>query len=269
MDLRVGCSGWSYSSWVGPFYPEKTKPDKFLKLYSSVFNTVEVDSSFYSVPKGEIVSNWRDSTPSGFLFTMKFPGSITHDNSLADPEGIIPKFIEVAKILGKKLGMVLIQLPPFFEYNSGIGKLKEFLENLADNLKFAIEFRHKSWFREDVYGLLMKRSVTIVWSETPYVEIVPPITSDTIYLRLIGDRNIREDQFGQILRDRTSQIRKWADIIKRHNDDVQRVYVFSNNHFQGFAPGTVSLFSKEMGLNEIRWSELMSKTRDEGQTTLF
>ncbi|MGC8618668.1 MAG: DUF72 domain-containing protein, partial [Thermoplasmata archaeon] len=151
MDIRTGCSGWNYSQWVGPFYPRGTKPSDYLKVYSRIFDIVEIDSSFYRIPDAIIVESWRNSTPEGFLFTAKMPQSVTHDLRLRNASREASSFVERIGILKNKIACILIQLPPSLSYKEGFPRLKTFLEDLPPGFSYAIEFRHDSWFRDDMF----------------------------------------------------------------------------------------------------------------------
>ncbi len=268
MEYRFGTSGWSYEKWVGPFYPGNIRSANFLKLYSKVFNAVEVDSSFYGSAQDEAVISWKNSTPGDFKFTAKLPRNITHELKLRNVERELDGFIQTITLLGTKLGCILVQLPPFLKYNEGSERLLPFLELLPDDMRFAIEFRDNSWFRKEVFDALRKYGASIVWSEIPVAEVPKILTSDLIYLRLIGDRSIPEDKFGTILVDRSEILKKWANSV-RERGDAEMAYIFSNNHFEGFAPGTINRFRRMLGLDEIGWVERMRGGLDDSQRTLL
>jgi len=251
MDIKTGCSGWSYNQWVGPFYPPGTKSSYYLKIYSRIFDLVEVDSTFYRVPGESTMNAWKNSTPDDFTFTVKIPKSVTHDSRLKNVEKEVSPFIERMALLGKKLGCVLIQLPPSLSYGEGYPRLKQLLERLPSNPKFAVEFRHDSWFRDEVFFLLREKGVTLAWSEIPMAKVPSVITSDTVYLRLVGDRSIPEEQFGNVIKDRTSEIEYWTKELQGKKDMIRHAYVLSNNHFQGFGPATVNKFRRSIGLETV------------------
>lgn len=269
-EYRIGCSGWSYKTWSGPFYPSGVKAGDFLRLYSKVFDTVEIDSTFYNIPPASVVSNWAKNVPDGFLFSPKMPGTITHDNRLANVEVLLDKFLESIMNLGGKLGMILIQLPPSFSYERDRESLRGFVENLPNELKFAVEFRHHSLFREDIYSLLENNGVTLAWSEIPMTGNPGVSTTTNAYLRLVGDRSIKDEDFGKIQKNRDDEMTRWSDKLKSVRDDVDLAYIYSNNHFQGFGPGTVNLFREKLGIPMIDWSGIQQEgNRGSGQRTLF
>lgn len=249
----MGCSGWSYTSWVGNFYPVKMKPPEFLAFYSGIFDAVEIDSSFYGIPEASRVISWKKASREGFYFCPKVPGEITHENYLSNSKPIFQRFLENMQSLGDKLGPILLQLPPKFKYEFGIENFIDFIEDIPQKTKLAIEFRDQSWFRESVYRVMRDHEYIMVWSESPFVKTVAPITSGDVYLRLVGDRNLPEDKFGKILRSKDEEIQNWASRIKNLGDDVERIFIFANNHFQGFAPGTINALRKAFGLNEVQF----------------
>ncbi|MEM0117240.1 MAG: DUF72 domain-containing protein [Conexivisphaerales archaeon] len=267
MKVYLGCSGWSYDAWVGPFYPSGSKPADYLKLYSRVFDAVEIDSTFYRLPSSRMIQRWASSTPDNFVFTAKMPKQITHESGFEDYQKLLGYFINSMNILHGKLGCILVQLPPSFTYSKVWKKLGAFLEVLPHGFCYAIEFRHSDWFRSEVYKRLEELNITMAWSETPYTDTPPVMTTSLVYLRLVGDRSIREEQFGRIVKDRSDAIKKWAKNIKEANPD--RVFAFSNNHFQGFGPATVNQLRRELGMEELNWSRTMLSYRDVGQRSLF
>ncbi len=252
--LRVGCSGWSYQDWVGPFYPKDTQPKDFLKLYSSVFNAVEIDSSFYRIPNQFMISRWRKNTPDGFLFTAKFPKKITHDSKLQNVSDTLAYLYRVFGGLGKKLGPLIVQLPPSFKYDKGLPVLQKFISELNGNIRHAIEFRHDSWFRSDIYSLLEKHNISFCWSITQYTETPTEVTANFIYSRMVGDRSIT--QFTGIQKDRSEQMKKMEKTIEGAIDSVDQAFVFFNNHFAGFGPESVNEFRRLTGLMEMDWTKL-------------
>ncbi len=269
-ELRIGCSGWSYKGWVGPLYPPGTKPGDFLALYSKLFNTVEIDSTFYAPPADFVIEKWLKSTPDGFIFCPKLPGLITHENKLNGVDVILEKSLLTICRLKPKLGPILVQLPPSLTYENGIESLSEFLPLLPGNLDFAIEFRNNSWFNETTFGLLRDHDVILSWSEIPMAKNPTIMTSKDVYLRLVGDRTIQESQFGTIQKKKEKELEHWAGALKEKQDEIEKAYVYSNNHFQGFGPGTVNLFRVKMGLPEIDFNRLIAgNNKNTRQRTLF
>ena len=143
----IGCSGWSYDAWLGHFYPSNLEHKEFLKYYSQVFDFVEIDSSFYSPPNLFVTKRWASVTPDNFRFAAKFHRSITHEKRLADPDNNqLRYFFDVMRPLRKKLLALLLQMPPSLTAKEGLKKLEALVHMFDPDFRYAIEFRHKSWF---------------------------------------------------------------------------------------------------------------------------
>ena len=250
--LRVGCSGWGYDDWLGGFYPPDTPKSDYLKLYSNVFDCVEVDSSFYRNPGPAMTKGWHKSTPPGFLFAMKMPKRITHEKKLKGVAENLGWFYASAKELREKCGPLVAQLLPSIKFDSHWIVMQEFLRALeVDKYPHAIEFRHKSWFRDDVYKLLRERNVTMVWSENQYLRTPTDVTSDQVYLRMVGDREITE--FKEVQKDKSAEMRTWYKDLEESSDSVKGALVFFNNHYAGFGPGSVNEFRRLAGMMEYQF----------------
>lgn len=254
MAIRVGCSGWSYADWLGPFYPKDAKPQDYLKIYSQVFDCVEIDSTFYRAPSAMMVQHWYNSTPSGFNFAPKIPKRVTHDQHLENAESYMAHFTTTLGQLREKLGPFVIQLPPSFKNPKHMKALKEFITNLSGNHRYAIEFRHKSWFSPEVEKLLAAHNISQVWSVNQYLTTPATVTADFVYLRLVGDRTISE--FNKVQRDQSEAMKGWSRTLGEVGDSVKERFVFFNNHFAGFGPGSANEFRRLMGLVELDWSSL-------------
>jgi uncharacterized protein YecE (DUF72 family) len=248
-NIRVGCSGWSYEDWVGPFYPKNSKPKDFLKLYSSVFDVVEIDSSFYRIPNQFMISQWKKNTPDDFIFCPKFPKKITHELKLENVTSALSFFYKSLAGLGEKLGPLVVQLPPSFKYEKGMPVLADFVSQLKTGFKHAIEFRHESWFRNDVYELLESKNISFCWSITQYVETPHKVTADFVYTRMVGERDITK--FNAIQKDRSAQMKEMSSAVKDVVGSVDDAFIFFNNHFAGFGPESVNEFRRLLGLMEM------------------
>jgi len=254
LSLRIGCSGWSYADWLGPFYPKDTEPKEYLTLYSKVFDCVEIDSTFYRAPSPTMVQQWYSNTPNGFLFTPKIPKRITHDQHLESASSYLAHFTATLGQLNEKLGPLVIQLPPSFKLSKHEKALSNFLSELNPKLRYAIEFRHKSWFNPATEKLLQGHNICQAWSVNQYLSTPPSVTSDIIYLRLVGDRKITE--FKETQRDQTEIMQTWKKALEKAEGSVKERFVFFNNHFAGFGPASVNEFRRLMGLAELDWKDL-------------
>jgi uncharacterized protein YecE (DUF72 family) len=165
MKLYVGTSGYSYKEWKGNFYPEKIKRQEMLPFYAKHFSTVEINNTFYRIPKKEVFESWKEQVPAKFRFILKAPQIITHIKRLkTDVKDTLDYFIKVSSELGEKRGVVLFQLPPAFKLN--LERLEEFTDIVPKDIKAAFEFRHEEWFNDDVYALLKKKNFALCLSDT-------------------------------------------------------------------------------------------------------
>ena len=184
MNVRVGTSGFSFDEWKGVFYPEGLKPAERLRYYAQRFRSVEVNNTFYQMPKAEVLARWKDETPETFVFVLKASQRITHRERLKDSAASVERFFENAAALGAKQGPTLYQLPPQFKKDAA--RLASFLELLGGR-PGAFEFRHASWMDEEVFALLRSHGAALCSADMDEsgeegAPLVP--TADWGYLRL-------------------------------------------------------------------------------------
>jgi uncharacterized protein YecE (DUF72 family) len=183
MQFLVGTSGFSYPEWRGTFYPEGLADGEMLKSYSEKLPTVEINNTFYRMPQPALLSGWNDKVQGSFLFALKAPRSITHVARLKGADGGVSQFLKVAATLGPRLGPLLFQLPPFFKKDAVV--LREFLEQLPAGTKAAFEFRHPTWFDDEVSTILSDKQAALVAGETDEGEALPLVACAPFgYLRL-------------------------------------------------------------------------------------
>ena len=230
--ILLGTSGWSYREWVGPFYTENDK--SLLKAYTRVFNTVEIDSTFYRYPSRGTVMGWTRYSPEGFVFTAKLPKLITHEKKLDMAQGIqkdLETFIELLEPLwlSGKLGCLLIQLPPKYDYKPK--QLEEFLRILPNHVKFAVEFRDLSWMREETWALLQKYGVAYAIVDEPLLPSDVHFTANLAYFRWHGKglRPWYDYRYGR------KELERWVPEVKKAADNVKTVLGYFNNHYHGYA----------------------------------
>jgi uncharacterized protein YecE (DUF72 family) len=199
----VGTSGFSYAEWKGTFYPEKLPNRAMLEFFSARLPTVELNNTFYRLPKEGVLEGWRDTVPAGFRFAVKAPKAITHYAKLAPSEGPLARFSSVVGALGEQLGPVLFQLPPTLRADRG--RLSEFLAQLPKQLRVAFEFRHPSWFAEEFVSLLADAGCALVGGDVDEAERSPPLlpTTSFVYLRL------RRTEYAE------GELEGWAERIAR------------------------------------------------------
>lgn len=184
MLLRTGTSGFSYDEWHGRFYPDDLAASERLAFYGCRLKSVEVNNTFYQMPQPALLERWRDAVPADFCFALKAPRRITHVLRLKGAEDPLRRFIEVAGVLGGRLGPLLFQLPPFARKDAGL--LAEFLALLPAGQKAAFEFRHPSWFDEETYGVLASKDASLCTGDADDGGKSPPFvaTASWGYLRL-------------------------------------------------------------------------------------
>ena len=252
-QLLVGTCGWSYDDWVGPFYPPGTASRDMLDRYAEVFDTVEVNSTFYAVPPRERTRRWARHTPDGFDFAVKAPRELTHEARLdrEEADGVVSDFVDALRPLGAKLGVVLLQLPPSLDVEEGLPRLEALLEDEAIPAPTAVEARHESWNHPSVYSMLNGHDATWVWSDNDRWASPSARTSRTAYLRFIGDREL--DTFDELQRDpEPAMQQRWAD-LEMQKDGIDEIRVYANNHFAGFGPGTANTFLRVAGQDPRSW----------------
>lgn len=270
LKFYIGCSGWSYTAWKGPFYPSDIKNSKWLEFYSKVFDYVEIDSSFYNIPNIFMVKQWFKKTQEDFTFTAKFPKVITHDKRLKNVDNELQLFFKAIEPLYDKTLALLIQLPPSIEIMEGLERLRELVHKLDNRFRYAVEVRHQSWFQDLAYNFFANNNICMVWSQIVGIRTPPIVTSDFLYLRFIGDRSLQEKDFGRIQKDRSPEMRKWVKRINRaeksneeENKRLKFAIVAANNHYAGFGPMSANIFRKMIGLKEVSWDQIAKEQQQE------
>lgn len=253
--VRFGTQGWNYPAWVGPFYPDGTRPADFLRTFARAFETVEIDSTFYAIPPVRTVRSWSARVPDGFVFTCKMPQEITHERRFHACDDVLFAFTERMRELGPKLGPILIQCGPDFAPQHG-KPFAEFLELLPRDLRFAVEFRQPGWIRRRVLELLREHGVALALSDGRWIprewllKLCEQPTADFAYLRWMGpDRLITDYSHLQV--DRSPELGAWARMLPVLQGQVREVYGFVNNHFAGHAPASVRMLQQRLGLPVI------------------
>jgi uncharacterized protein YecE (DUF72 family) len=195
MGLFVGTSGYSYKQWKGTFYPKDLPVQQMLRSYGERFRTVEINSTFYGMPKVSVLEGWADAVPADFQFVLKAPKQITHVRKLNDAADLVSQLLEVAGVLTEQRGPLLFQLPPTSKKD--VTRLRVFLALLPLQFRAAFEFRHPSWFDDEVFGLLRDhRAALCVADADDDLEVPFVATTDWGYLRLrrpdYGDPELKE-----------------------------------------------------------------------------
>ena len=233
MRVLVGTSGYSYKEWKGSFYPDDLPAAKMLSFYAGRFDTVEINNTFYRMPEPKTVEKWAVDVPEQFVFILKAPQRITHQKRLVDVADDLHFFYDTANLLGSKLGPVLYQLPPFAKKDAG--KLRDFIRRLPDQPRAAFEFRHASWFDDEIYSILRDHDAALCAADTDEVEnpdtvLVP--TASWGYLRL------RRTEY------EGTSIAEWAGRVKRQG--WTDAFVFFKHEDEGKGPRFAEEFKSAM-----------------------
>jgi uncharacterized protein YecE (DUF72 family) len=262
--VRVGCQGWNYDDWVTPalsrravFYPRGTRADRMFDYYARAFDTVEVDSTFYAIPPDSALDGWRRRAPRDFTFALKLPREITHEHALRGEHALrlLEEFCRAARRLGDRLAAVLVQLPPQFEATrDNLRSLSDFLPELPDDMRFAVEFRDPFWFEDGLLvPLSLRRNVSLALVEGPWVtrervwRAAAPLldTSDFTYVRWMGARDI--ESFDAVVRERDLNLSKWAAAVERLSARGSEVFAYFSNFYEGHAPASANKLKRLLG----------------------
>ena len=223
----IGTSGWVYPHWRDVFYPPKLPQPKWLEFYTRHFPTVELNNSFYRLPSEKAFSNWRDTSPGGFIYAVKVSRFITHIKRLKDVEEPVETFLSRAHHLEEKLGPLLYQLPPNMHRNDE--RLEAFLSLLPRGLRHVVEFRHESWLDEEVFGILRKYNVGFCVFDMPGLACPLIATAEFGYVRFHGSSGLYFSCYSD------EELKDWAQKISALGKDLETVYIYFNNDAQGFA----------------------------------
>jgi uncharacterized protein YecE (DUF72 family) len=226
--IWVGTSGYNYPQWRGSFYPEKFPAGKMLPYYAERLSSVEINYTFYRMPNAKTIAGWDAETPAGFAFALKASRRITHDARLKDVDELLRHFLDTASALGPKLGPVLFQLPPYFRRD--LSRLEGVLALLPTGVRAAFEFRHESWFDDDVYALLGTRNAALCVADTEKGTTPVVSTADFGYLRLRDEGYAAED------------LEKWAETVKRLGSGWQDTYIYFKHEESGIGPALAHQF---------------------------
>ena len=272
-NLLLGTSSWSTEDWIGPFYPEGTRPADFLAHYAAHYRTVEIDSTWYRAPRAPMVDGWNAKTPDGFVFAAKVPKSITHEKALVDCGNELADFVRTMERLGPKLGPMLLQFEYVAkgkdpeEYRTGakfLERLAPFLRILPRHHRFVVEVRNENWLRPELLDLLRERGVALALTSyftmppvERFLEKADPCAAGFLYVRFLGhhrqmdetvrklvDAGKRKSAWGELATDREADMRRWVPALRELLRRKVPAYAYFNNHYAGYAPGSIDLFLK-------------------------
>src|ERR671932_2775156 len=239
--LYLGTSGWSYADWEGTLYPEGLPSASRLAEYAKHYPTVEIDSTFYGIPRRSTVQKWREISPDGFLFAAKFPQEITHDLNLVGADAETDAFLRTMAELGDRLGPLLLQLPPSFAVE-GMGVLEDFLKGLPEGFRYAVEVRHRSWLGSDLPEMLREHGVALTLIDYPRMPRMEEATAGFVYIRWLGNRREFSSGHTHAKRDRTEDLLWWSERVGRFLSEGREVFAYANNHYQNHSPSTLEHF---------------------------
>ena len=272
-NLLVGTSSWSSRDWCGSFYPDSIEPGEMIAHYSRQLSTVEIDSTWHAMPSRTMVDAWKSRTPDGFVFSAKVPKTISHEKYLVDCGPDLDEFLGVMSRLGNKLGPLILQFPYVAkgkdpeEYATGndfIRRLEKFVPLLPREYRWGIEIRNSKWLRPELLDLLRGQGISLVFIDYYTMDPLPRLagrpevfTAPFVYIRFLGNHREmdaavkearkagqRKDDWESLVRDRTDETTRWVGPIRRLVAEGRPVYVYFNNHYAGYAPGSVELFSR-------------------------
>ena len=228
MQVLAGTSGYAYKEWKGSFYPEDLANDDMLRFYGEQFRTVEINNTFYRMPSEKVLVQWGERVPDGFRFVLKASRRITHMQRLKNVDDPLSYVVNNASLLGAKLGAMLFQLPPNMKRD--MERLTAFLDLLPEGWPAAFEFRHESWFDEDVYEALRSRGVALCVADTDDGETPFVTTGKTGYVRL--RREAYDDD----------ALREWATRIT--SQSWEQAFVFFKHEDAGAGPALARRFEE-------------------------
>jgi uncharacterized protein YecE (DUF72 family) len=222
---RVGCSGWTYKSWRGRFYPRDLPASRWLEFYAAHFDTVEVNNSFYRLPPRSTFEAWRAQAPSAFLFAVKASRFLTHMKRLIDPEEPLARLFSSLSGIGRRLGPVLYQLPPTLMLD--LPRLDRFLRALprrpSGTRLHVVEFRHPSWYTPETFALLTRRRVALCLHDKLGSTIAEPFAGPFVYVRFHGTSGHYHGSYPH------RQLERWAHVLAEQTHAGRRVFAYFNN----------------------------------------
>jgi uncharacterized protein YecE (DUF72 family) len=231
MRVMTGTSGFSYPAWRGSFYPDKLPVAKMLAFYAGKLGAVEINNTFYRMPRPPVLARWAADTPATFRFALKSPRSITHMRRLVGAADAVARLADGVRALGDRLGPILFQLPA--NARKDVGVLDAFLSTLpAGGLRAAFEFRDESWLAEDVYAVLARHGAALCVADSEELATPMVATASWGYLRL------RRQDYGK------AALRRWADRLKKER--FSDVFVFFKHENEGAGPALADSFRKMM-----------------------
>jgi uncharacterized protein YecE (DUF72 family) len=225
--IRIGTSGWHYDHWRGRFYPEKLPKNRWLEHYAQHFDTVEVNNTFYHLPRAQTMVNWHDKAPAHFLYAVKASRYITHVKKLNDPAESLDRFFDLADLLKRRLGPILYQLPP--SLHKDLSRLNDFIVALPKRNHAVFEFRHRSWYDDDTFDLLNRRKVAFCVHDMAGKDPPRVATGDMAYVRFHGTTGRYAGNYTDAM------LEDWAQWLRDQQKKASAIYAYFNNDVEGHA----------------------------------
>lgn len=239
MPVWIGTSGWQYRDWRGTFYRPETSLRAWLEEYAAAFATVESNNAFYRLPERRTFEDWANRTPADFVMAVKVSRYLTHIKRLSEPEEPVARFLDRIVGLGGKLGPVLVQLPPRFRADPD--RLEATLDEFPPSVRVAVEFRHPTWFSDDVRRILTDRNVALCLADRK--RPVTPVwrTADWTYLRFHEGRATPRPCYGR------AALQTWTERLAAEWSPDEDCYIYFNNDPRGCAPRDAARFARLVG----------------------
>lgn len=223
----IGTSGWSYNHWIGRFYPADLRREKWLEFYCQHFSTVEINSTFYRLPKESMVKSWFQRTPDNFRFAVKMSRHVTHLHRLRNCGDAVNNWWARVRHLQHKLSVILVQLPPSLQADPPL--LQDFLALLPANMRTAVEFRHESWHCDAVYRVLQEAGAALCIISHPLLPSHWVVTAPFVYVRMHGSTQRADSCYT------TEELTEWAKRLLQLDIAVHDVFIYFNNDFNAYA----------------------------------
>jgi uncharacterized protein YecE (DUF72 family) len=239
--IRIGTCGWIYKHWRGIFYPERLPVTRWLSFYSQHFDTVEINNTFYRLPEARVFADWRRRAPPEFLYALKANRFLTHMKKLKDPADALQRILDRVRVLGPHLGPVLYQLPP--SWACDVERLRQFISLLPSDMDHVFEFRHDSWYTDDVRRLLTQTRMSFCVHDMRGACCPNWATGPIVYLRFHGPTDPRCGG-----RYTLAHLRRCAEEIRHFQENRHDVYVYFNNDGGGYAVRNARELKELLGL---------------------
>jgi len=237
-DIRIGTSGWHYNHWRELFYPAKLPKSQWFEHYAKHFDTVEINNTFYQLPKEVSVERWHAQGPADFVYTVKANRYITHIKRLKNAAEPLQTFFERVGLLEEKLGPILYQLPP--SLHQSLDLLRDFVKLLPKKSTAVFEFRHKSWFSKDTFRMLDKFGCSFCIHDMAGIETPRVLTGGIIYIRFHGPTGKYAGSYSK------TSLRDWAEWIRDNIGKARGAYIYFNNDTNAYAVNNAKTLKKEL-----------------------